>query len=179
MIGTIYIEAYHLSFWYMSRNACSNENGENSVKNRQIRQANFASTNLTKTRQTRQFRQADCALTNLTILCQNRQIHKHLLGLTNLPFLLLRAYLDIIGWIWVRVLAQESVHLFYIFLSDFKTINISVIIANTAYKIQLSGTGNYRGLKKLGQRSLGKDPSSISLETVWSTQNPPTPKGNQ
>ena len=83
----------------MSRNACSNENGENSVKNRQIRQANFASTNLTKTRQTRQFRQADCALTNLTIMCQNRQIHKHLLGLTNLPFLLLRAYLDIIGWI--------------------------------------------------------------------------------
>ena len=66
----------------MSRNACSNENGENSVKNRQIRQADFASTNLTKTRQTRQFRRADCALTNLTIMCQNRQIHKHLLGLT-------------------------------------------------------------------------------------------------
>ena len=87
----------------MSRNACSNENGENSVKNRQIRQADFASTNLTKTRQTRQFRQADCALTNLTIMCQNRQILV---------------------------------------------------------------TGNYRGLKKLGQRSLGKDPSSISLETV-------------
>ena len=63
----------------MSRNACSNENGENSVKNRQIRQADFVSTNLTKTRQ---FRQADCALTNLTIMCQNRQIHKHLLGLT-------------------------------------------------------------------------------------------------
>ena len=51
----------------MSRNACSNENGENSVKNRQIPQADFASTNLTKTRQTCQFRQADCALTNLTI----------------------------------------------------------------------------------------------------------------
>ena len=63
----------------MSRNACSNENGENSVKNRQ---ADFASTNLTKTLQTRQFRRADCALTNLTIMCQNRQIHKHLLGLT-------------------------------------------------------------------------------------------------
>ena len=63
----------------MSRNACSNENGENSVKNRQ---ADFASTNLTKTRQTRQFRRADCALTNLTITFQNRQIHEHLLGLT-------------------------------------------------------------------------------------------------
>ena len=47
----------------------------------------------------------------------------------------------------MRVLAQESVHLFYILQSDFKTINISVIIADTEHKIQLSGTGNYRGLK--------------------------------
>ena len=62
----------------MSRNACSNENDENSIKNRQIRQADFASTNLIKTRQSRQFRRADCALTNF----QNRQIHEHLLGLT-------------------------------------------------------------------------------------------------
>ena len=47
----------------------------------------------------------------------------------------------------MRVLAQESVHLFDILRSDFKTINISVIIADTEHKIQLSGTGNYRGLK--------------------------------
>ena len=52
-------------------------------------------------------------------------------------------WLDMSDW----VLAQESVHLFYILQSDFKTINISVIIADTEHKIQLSGTGNYRGLK--------------------------------
>ena len=55
----------------------------------------------------------------------------------------------------MRVLAQESVHLFDILRSDFKTINISVIIAYKAHKIQLSETGNYRGLK-LGLRSHGE-----------------------
>ena len=50
---------------------------------------------------------------------------------------------------------QESVHLFDILRSDFKTINISVIIAYKAHKIQLSETGNYRGLK-LRLRSHGE-----------------------
>ena len=48
----------------------------------------------------------------------------------------------------MRVLAQESVHLSDILLSYFKTIHISIMIAYTEHKIQLSGTGNYRRLKK-------------------------------
>ena len=75
---------------------------------------------------------------------------------SNLPSLLLCAFLDISGWIWVRVLAQESVHLSDILLSYFKTIHISIMIAYTEHRIQLSGTGNYRRLKKLSLRSLGE-----------------------
>ena len=44
----------------MSRNACTNENGENSSKS-----SHFALTNSTRVRQNSQFRHADFALTNL------------------------------------------------------------------------------------------------------------------
>ena len=61
----------------MSRNACFNENDENSSKSSMILRADFVLPDLTKIFQNRHLRYASFASTNLTKIRPNRKIHEH------------------------------------------------------------------------------------------------------